>query len=383
LFLVAITLAMTLPIGAAHAQERPHRFATLSLWDPISTNADREATTSLRIALIQSNIHSVKGLDITGIAGQLGGDLEGVQFTGIYSHVSGGGRGATFAGFGSYMGEAFTGVQAAGILNFNHGRFKGLQYSSLANFTADGMSGFQWAGTLNMNDGTGAGWQASSLANVSNGRFVGVQTSAAFNFANVGLKGIQIAGLNWTRHLKGAQVGLLNIAGDAHGLQVGVLNISEQNEGVPIGLLNIAENGTRDWMTWGGSYMGVQTGVRSTVNQWYSIFSIGGVYLDDTDLKTFSLGWHYGYEIEFNRRFSFSVDAGYIHLMPEKDPTRNDRLRPAVRGRGFLEWRFNEWAAVHAGVGGNYEWSEYASGADTQFDPLFFGGISLFRGEAR
>ena len=113
LFLVAITLAMTLPIGAAHAQERPHRFATLSLWDPISTNADREATTSLRIALIQSNIHSVKGLDITGIAGQLGGDLEGVQFTGIYSHVSGGGRGATFAGFGSYMGEAFTGVQAA------------------------------------------------------------------------------------------------------------------------------------------------------------------------------------------------------------------------------------------------------------------------------
>jgi hypothetical protein len=281
------------------------------------------------------------------------------------------------------MGGSFRGVQVAGLLNFNRGRFRGLQLSNLGNFTADGMSGFQWAGTLNMNDGTGTGWQASSLANVSNGQFVGAQTAVAFNFANVGLKGVQVGGLNWTRHLKGAQAGLLNIAGDVRGLQVGVLNISEQNDGVPVGLLNIATNGTQDWMTWGGSYMGFQTGVRSTVNQWYSIFSIGGVYLDDTDLKTLSFGWHYGYEVEFSRRLSFSIDAGYIHLIPEKDSTRNDSLRPAIRGRGFLEYRLNEWAGVHAGVGGNYEWSAYASGSETQFDPLFFGGISLFRGEAR
>jgi len=381
--MVALAVLVALPVTAAHAQERTHRFATLSLWDPISTNADREATTSLRIALIQSYVYGVRGLDITGIASQLGGDIEGVQLTGIYSHVKGGGRGLVLAGFGSYMGEAFTGGQGSFVLNFNRGRFRGLQYSGLANFTADGMSGIQWAGTLNMNDGTGAGWQASALANVSNGRFVGIQTAVGFNFANVEMKGLQLSGLNWTRHLKGAQVGLLNIAGDVRGLQVGLLNVSEQNEGVPVGLISIAQNGTQDWMTWGGSYMGFQTGVRSTVNHWYSILSIGGAYLDDTDLKTLSFGWHYGYEVEFTRRFSFSIDAGYIHLMPEKDPTRNDSLRPSVRGRGFFEFRFNEWAAVHAGAGGNYEWSAYASGASTQFDPLFFGGISLFRGEAR
>ena len=63
-------------------------------------------------------------------------------------------------------------------------------------------------------------------------------------------------------------------------------------------------------MTWGGSYLGFQTGVRSTVNHWYSILSIGGVYLDDSDLKTLSFGWHYGYEVEFTRRFSLSIDAG-------------------------------------------------------------------------
>ena len=59
------------------------------------------------------------------------------------------------------------------------------------------------------------------------------------------------------------------------------------------------------------------------------------------------------------------------------------RLRPAVRGRGFFEWRFNEWAAVHAGAGVNHERAAYESGAPTQIDPLFFGGVSLFRGEAR
>ena len=143
ILLVALAILVALPATAAHAQERTHRFATLSLWDPISTNADREATTNLRIALIQSYVYGVRGLDITGIAGQLGGDIEGVQITGIYSHVKGGGRGLVFAGFGSYMGDAFTGGQGSLVLNFNRGRFRGLQYSGIANFTADGMSGFQ------------------------------------------------------------------------------------------------------------------------------------------------------------------------------------------------------------------------------------------------
>lgn len=381
--LLSVPLLLGLLGTVAEARERPHRFATLSLWDPVSTTRDREATTNLRLAIVQSYVHEVRGLDITGIAGQLGGDLKGVQFTGIYSHINGGGKGAVMAGAASFIGDDFTGVQASLLMNLNRGHFRGLQYSSLANFAAGRISGLQWAGTLNVNDGTGAGWQLSSLSNVSNGRFVGAQTSAFFNFGNQELKGLQIAALNWTRRLEGVQIGVMNIAGDVRGLQVGALNIAEQNDGVPVGLVNFAGNGTQDWMTWGGSYLGIQTGLRTTVHRWYSIFSLGGIYLDDTDLRTLSLGWHYGYEFELTPRLSLSIDAGYIHLMPESDPEKNDRLRPAVRGRGFVEYRVSGLLAVHAGAGGNYEWSEYASGASTQFDPLFFGGISLFRGEAR
>jgi hypothetical protein len=204
-----------------------------------------------------------------------------------------------------------------------------------------------------------------------------------FNFANVEMKGVQVAGLNWTRSLTGAQIGVLNIAGDVRGLQIGLVNITEQNDGVPVGMVNIASNGTQNWMTWGSSYMGLQTGVRTTVNDWYSILSVGGFYMNETDLDVISFAWNYGYRFEFTRRLSLSVDAGYVHVIPDTDPVLNDHLRPAVQGRAFLEFGLGKWLSLHAGAGGNYEWSEYASGATTEFDPLFFGGISLFGGEER
>ena len=365
----------------AQAQERPHKFATLSLWDPVSTNSDREASTNLRIALIQSYVHSVRGLDITGVASQLGGDIKGVQLTGIYSHIEGGGRGAVLSGFASNMGGEFTGLNASLVMSLNRARFSGLQISGLANFTTGGFSGFQWAGTLNMNDGTGKGWQASSLGNVSNGKFVGLQTSMFFNFANVGMSGIQAAGLNWTRHIRGSQIGLLNIAGSVDGIQLGILNFSEQHNGVPVGLVNVASNGTKNWVSWASSYLGVQTGVRTTVNNWYSILSVGGVYMGETDLDVLAFAWNYGYRLGFTERLSLSVDAGFVHIIPDSNPDLNDRLRPAVQGRAALEFALGSSVSLMLGAGGNQEWSEYASGATTDFDPLVFGGISLF-GEA-
>ena len=380
---VALPLLLLCLGNNAGAQERPHRFATLALWDPISTNADREATTNLRLALVQSYVHSVRGLDITGVASQLGGDLHGVQLTGVYSHVGGGGRGLLAAGFASHVQGAFTGGQATLVMNYNRDHFRGVQWSGLLNFTSGGFSGLQWAGTLNMNDSGGTGWQLSSAANVNNGRFTGLQTSLFFNFVNVGATGVQVSGLNWARHLKGGQVGLMNISGDVRGTQVGVLNLSEQNAGVPVGLINIAQNGSEDWMTWGSSYMGVETGLRTIVNSWYSILSVGGLYTPDSDLTAWSVGWNYGYRFGLSPRLSLSVDAGFRHVMPEKDPGLNDRLRPAVQGRAFLEYAVDDLVAIHAGAGGNQEWSEYSSGAETEFDQLFFGGVSLFGGVAR
>ena len=114
------------------------------------------------------------------------------------------------------------------------------------------------------------------------------------------------------------------------------------------------------------------------MGSWYSLLSVGGVYAPDTDLTVVSLGWDYGYRFQLPGPWSLSVDAGFLHLMPEKNDEIDDRLRPAVQARGFVERHLTGSVSVHAGVGGTLEWEAYESGADTDLDPLFFAGISLF-----
>jgi hypothetical protein len=373
-------LAGLLPVGAA-AEEGPHRFVTLSLFDPVTTSQDRNTTSNFRLAIIESHLRSVRGLDITGIAGVLEGELKGIQATGIYSNIEGPVTGIVATGIVSNVVGEFRGLHVAGIGNFNQAEFRGIQFAGVLNFTSGGFTGLQWSSTMNMNDGPGTGWQLSAAANAVNGRYVGLQTAMFYNFANLGLKGAQVGGMNWTRDLEGAQVGLLNLAAQARGLQLGVVNVAEKNDGIPVGLVNLAGNGHLDWLTWGSNYMGVETALRSRVGHWYSLLSVGGVYTPDTELDVASLGWHYGYRFEFSQRLSLSVDAGYLHLMPDKDPALDDRLRPAAQGRAFLEFGLGRFAAIHAGVGGTVEWEAYESGAGTESDPLFFGGISLFGGE--
>jgi hypothetical protein len=362
------------------AEEGPHRFMTLSLFDPVTTSRDRNTTSNFRLAIIESHLKSVRGLDITGIAGVLDGELKGIQATGIYSHIEGPVTGVVASGIASHVVGEFRGIHVAGIANFNRDEFRGIQFAGVINFSSSGFKGLQWSSTLNMNDGPATGWQLGSVANVANGHFVGLQTAGFYNFANLGVKGVQMGGMNWTRKLEGAQVGLLNLAAHARGLQLGVVNLAEENSGVPVGLVNLAENGHIDWLTWGSNYMGVETALRSRIGHWYSLLTVGGVYTPDTELSALSLGWHYGYRFELSRRLSLSVDAGYLHLIPDKDETLDDRIRPAAQGRAFLEFGLGRFAAIHAGVGGTVEWEAYESGAATDTDPLIFGGISLFGG---
>ena len=86
---LAIAILSGLAPVDAGADDGPTRFATLSLFDPITTSRDRDTTSRLRLAIIESHLKSVRGLDITGIAGSLSGEFKGVQATGIYSHIGG------------------------------------------------------------------------------------------------------------------------------------------------------------------------------------------------------------------------------------------------------------------------------------------------------
>lgn len=362
----------------ASAEEHPHRFATFSLFDPITTTQDRNTISNFRLAVIESHLHGVHGLDLVGISSTLSGDVSGLQAVGIYSQIGGNAKGIILAGFASHVDGEFRGIQASGIANLTDGPGRGIQLAGVLNFSESEFRGFQGSLALNMNDSHGAGWQFASVANVTNGNFTGLQTSTFTNFCNHDLVGAQIGGLNWARDFQGTQVGIINLADHSGGLQLGVVNVANEQEGLPVGLVNFSRSGSTNWMTWASNYMGVATGMRTRVGSWYSILSIGTAYTPDTDLNVVSLGWDYGYRFDLSGPWSISVDLGYLHLMPEKNSTTNDRLRPAVQARAFVERNVGPVLSVHAGMGATYEWAAYESGAETSTDPLYFAGISLF-----
>ena len=367
--------------GGASAQQHPHRFATFTLFDPLTTSPDRRTVSNFRLALIESHLHSVHGLDVVGAVSTLSGDVRGLQLTGLYSHVGGEGHGVLLSGGASHVVGEFRGIHASLLANMSRGRSSGLQFAGVLNFSAGDFRGLQWSLALNMNDSRGAGWQAASVANVTNDHFVGAQTAVFYNFANHDVRGAQVAILNWARDLHGGQLGLLNLADTARGVQLGVVNVARDQEGVPLGMVNVARNSTANWMTWASNYLGVETGVRTRIRNWYSLLTVGGIYTPESELTVLSFGWDYGYRFQISRPWSVSVDAGFVHLIPEKDDALDDRLRPAVQARAFVERALNDVFSVHAGVGGTLEWEAYESGADTELDPLFFAGVSVFGGQ--
>lgn len=382
--LLCLGLLATALVGPAHAGpdgDRPHRFATFTLFDPLTTTGDRSSTSNFRLALVESHLHSVRGLDLVGVASTLSGDVAGLQLVGIYSHVGGDARAIALTGVASHVVGDSRGLRAAGVANVTRGSGSGLQLAGVLNFSAGEFTGLQWSAGVNMNDAAGQGWQLSSVANVSNGHYAGLQTAAFYNFCNHDLHGVQLAALNWSRSVQGVQVGLLNLADEAHGLQLGVANVVQQQDGVPVGLVNASRNSRANWMIWGSNYVGIETGVRTSVRGWYSILSVGGVYAQDTDLRVLSFGWDYGYRFLGSGPWSLSVDAGFMHLIPEKNDTLDDRLRPAVQGRAFVERAVSPQLSIHAGAGATLEWAAYDANSGTDLDPLFFAGVSLFGGQ--
>lgn len=366
---------------AALAQDHPRRFATFCLFDPLTTTPDRDTVSNFRLALIESHLHGVHGIDLVGAVSTLSGDMRGLQLVGLYSHVGGRGRGILLSGVASHVVGEFRGIHASGLANMSRSRSSGLQFAGVLNFSAGDFRGVQWSLALNMNDSRGSGWQLSSVANVSNGDFTGAQTAFFYNFANHEMDGAQIGILNWARSLDGAQIGVANLADTAKGIQLGVANVARRQDGVPVGLVNLSRNSTANWMTWGSNYVGVETGVRTRIRSWYSILSVGGIYTPETDLRVVSVGWDYGYRFALTRPWSVSVDVGFTHVMPEANDTVDDRIRPAVQTRAFVERAMNARFSIHAGLGGTLEWEAYGSGASTELDPLFFAGVSLFGGQ--
>jgi hypothetical protein len=366
----------------SNAQTVEHKPVNLSFVYPLSTNSTPDVSTSFRLSLLYGRLHSIRGLDLNLGVSLLHGDMQGLQLTGLYSQIEGDLKGVSL-GFGpAYVKGNAQGIQMSVLPNLVMGEFEGFQYSTLFNFLAGDLSGAQATTLFNLNDAGGGFLQFAGVANAVGGDFKGIQAAAGFNFSRAEFSGAQIALTNIAAKMNGLQVGAINLAGAYDGgLQIGALNWVRSHDGIPIGLFNYSEeNGSVDWITYAGSLSLINTGVRTTINRYYAMLTVGGNDADAEVEDTAFLTWNFGYQAPLGEKWGLGGDLGMAHIMPKAsdDPAVNDKLQFAVQARILGEYQFSPKVAVFAAGGVSWRFSEYSSSADSEVSPLITAGISLF-----
>jgi hypothetical protein len=373
-------LAAVLSAFGISAAEYPHQHVNLSLFYPISTNQNPDISTNFRLNLIYSIAGSVKGADINGVAGRVSREMSGIQLNGVYSHVDGEFKGAAVTGLVNYAGSDVLGVQYAGMVNYVRGNLTGIQFADLFNYVEGDLVGAQTTPLFNINDGNVKYLQFAAIANAVGGDFTGAQLSGGLNYVNVNMWGVQFGLFSYARFFRGVQLYGLNVADRLEGVQIGVVNYANRNNGLAVGVINIAGNGDADWVTFGSSLGAVNTGLRTSLRGFYSMFTLGVGDLMDNRKDTAFASWHYGYAIPVAAKWSIDADIGYLHIMPSSssDPSVNDRMHFAIQVRLMGEVRVSEKTRIFAGTGLSTVVSEYSSDAPADTDPLIVAGVSLY-----
>jgi hypothetical protein len=281
----------------------------------------------------------------------------------------------------TYVRGDVDGVQISMFPNVVRGNQKILQYSWMVNLVEGSMSGAQLAAIFNQVGEGGGFLQLAAIGNTAGGAFRGLQMAGGFNYANGPLEGAQIGLANAAISVDGLQAGILNFATEQHGLQIGALNMNGNSRGVPVGFYNHSKKGGGvDWITYGSNLALLNTGVRTTVNGFYSMFTAGWNDVDADYADTGFLSWQFGRSFPLSGPWSLGADLGYVHIMPKAtdDPDVNDKLHFAVQARLLVELRTSHKFAVFAGGGLSDIFSEYSSQATGSVEPLVVAGVSAF-----
>lgn len=282
------------------------RIAHFGLFRPFSTNgADaKNYINNISIHAFVANSGGLEGFEFAGISSVISGNGSGMQVSGVANLVSEEFSGAQLSGVSNISWYDFEGLQAAGITNISYDRNLGVQLAGVANIVRGRESGLQAAGIVNYTSGEALfgqvagvhnfawsvnGLQASFAVN-SAGKIKGIQASGFINLANK-VEGAQVAGfMNQAREVKGAQVApFLNVAKKVHGVQIGLINISDEMHGTPIGLFCLAKrNGYLDLEVFYSDDFQANAAIKVGAQHFHNIFA----FSYETDNKN---RWAYGY----------------------------------------------------------------------------------------
>jgi len=375
--LLSCLLGLALSASPAPAEET---FAVLSLFYPASTNQNPDVDTHLRLSLFHSRVGSLKGLDLNVVASQASGDVRGVQLNGAYGGVHGRMGGVQLTGGVNYVRGQARGIQASFVANYVESETRGLQITGLLNYNLADFSGVQLNSGMNLTEGNSFAVQLAGLANVTQGSARGLQIASFVNAAG-DLRGLQLGLGNMAQEVRGAQFGVLNVARSNRGLQVAPINYTNEQNGVPVALINYGPGVDFDLVVFGSNLMGASLGVRTTVNQFYSVIAVGRWDLfGEDESEASSASWNFGYTVPLARRFELGGDLGFVHIDPDNqdNPDKNGENHYALQARAVGEWTFSKSFSVFAAVGGSAIVSDYAKSATTDFEPHVAAGLALF-----
>jgi hypothetical protein len=405
-----------------------HYFFNFSVAYPLSINKSKHDSTNINLSLFYSHVGQVQGLDVSGLVSAVGENVNGLQIAGLAGvcgdeftgvQIAGGfsvtGKrfsgiqlcggisvsGETFHGWQtsgliSVVGNSFRGVQVTGGFNVVGKDAGGVQASGLFNVTGNYLRGVQLTGGFNVAGESLEGIQASGLFNVTGKRFRGMQATGAFNVTGEDYVGLQVAGgfnvvgdvlsglqlgtFNIAATSRGAQIGVVNAAGKLDGFQLGLINYSIEGDGIPVGLINISKyDGRIKWINWASNIIGINSGVKFTVNNIYSIVTLGGINFHRDITESLVYAGFYGVSFPFGR-LSLNTDIGYMYL-DNKDIFRKRRGeidQHVTLLRASLNMELSKRFSLFAGGGLGYisDFNTFLNSGE--FYPLFFAGLELF-----
>lgn len=185
------------------------------------------------------------------------------------------------------------GFQLSGGVNIG-GEMQGIQFSGIGNFSRGSSQGLQLSGITNISGGDFQGLIFSGISNISRGSAQGLFFTGVANVTGE-LQGISNAGiLNISSQMQGIQIsGIANIAESGQGIHIGLFNFAREFEGIPVGLISYYGDGRKNidtWITDGGfTHAGLNLGTHEIYNK----ISVGYNPLI-TDPDVWTIGWSIG-----------------------------------------------------------------------------------------
>jgi hypothetical protein len=269
---------------------------------------------SVQISLIPfvGSNHELSGMVVNGCSlNVLGGYSAGtrrIELGGLFNINQGDVRFAQAAGLFNENGGKTQGVQMAGLYNFNDSTTEGIQMAGLFNTNRGKSRGVQLAGLFNTNMQTTSGTQMAGLFNVNQDSAEVAQMAGLININRKKIKGVQMAGLiNITQDIDGVQAsGLINSAKIVNGAQIGLINLADSVKGIPFGLLSFVRNGYRKLEISADEIFPVTIALRTGVNHFHNILSLGVQSHNNKEL--YSFGYGFGSAFQLSKRWSLNTD---------------------------------------------------------------------------